>query len=645
MNKTNNYFSFKQIVSFAIVLVLLSVQSVSALTSDDFKYLYTPFVDESANICDDNSTIKINASVYVIGDSLTVGMRDFGDLEKKLKDTGWTVPQILANTGQTVGQSLALLEDDENISKAQDVDVFIVALGTTPETSFEDKLKSLVARIRVLSVDATIYWMNAYTPTADNAQYKITNANIRNQSSAKNFRVIDFESEAKSNSSEYPFAADGIHHTGAGYEAKASYTQKSVGSAGPSSGSGAELVGGDNEEQVWHYLRSQGFTPPMTAGIMGNMQAEAHFEPRLVEYGWLNSRGEESRPGSPTSLDDNIPPNQNNLGQPGYGIVQWTSPNRKDGLRDVAARNGTIGGHLGSQLEYLMVELTGSYRNSTYNPILATKDLSDEESLNKSTDIFLYEFERPANASSKSPQRRQMARDILVRYGSKNAPPPGSGANNGQDSNCSEEDDEGSGSGDEKAGSKIVGDPYTDSGSVDCAEGTEDLGLDEGYESGRKFTVRLCALSNLSSAGSASNPNSLYYVNGANGRAIVNSRASGAWYRLVEDAKAAGKSLSANSSFRSMREQQALCYSNAQCRNGDYSWVAKPGTSGHQAGVAIDFSDMYDKGGQSCGEGSRATATFNPSWIWLRDNAHKYGFKQYSAEAWHWDALDASNRC
>lgn len=186
--------------------------------------------------------------------------------------------------------------------------------------------------------------------------------------------------------------------------------------------------------------------------------------------------------------------------------------------------------------------------------------------------------------------------------------------------------------------SAIVGDPYTDSTGVPCANGTRDLGVHDGYVDGRLFKVRLCSLSNLPSNGQADNPGGQFSTPGADGHAIVNSRVSGAWFALVNEAKSAGVSLSANSSFRSMPHQQSLWNNNP-----DSSLVARPGHSSHQAGVAIDFAGMSVTGGSTCA--TRARAPSSPGWVWLNANAHKYGFKQYSKEAWHWDALPVANRC
>lgn len=191
-------------------------------------------------------------------------------------------------------------------------------------------------------------------------------------------------------------------------------------------------------------------------------------------------------------------------------------------------------------------------------------------------------------------------------------------------------------------GSGVVGDPYTESESVACAPGTNDLGVHDGYASGKLVKHRLCALTNLTSGSSESTPGSQYYIDGASGRAIVNSRMSGAWFALINEAKSAGINLSASSSFRTNAHQTDLCNADSGCRNGDTTFVASPGGSSHQAGTAIDFANMGGKGGKTCA--SRATNS-GAGYKWLVANAGKYGLKQYSAEAWHWDALPAANRC
>lgn len=137
--------------------------------------------------------------------------------------------------------------------------------------------------------------------------------------------------------------------------------------------------------------------------MMGNMQAESHFEPKLVEYGYQNSRGEISRAGKPSSLDEDVPPDRNSKGQPGYGIVQWTFPSRKQGLRDMAKAQGKKGGDLGVQLDYLWLELSRGF---------ITK-LQATTSVEAATRLVLIEFERPANPDRTMPVRLGFAQSIL----------------------------------------------------------------------------------------------------------------------------------------------------------------------------------------------------------------------------------------
>ncbi|MBP7767325.1 M15 family metallopeptidase [Candidatus Saccharibacteria bacterium] len=58
--------------------------------------------------------------------------------------------------------------------------------------------------------------------------------------------------------------------------------------------------------------------------------------------------------------------------------------------------------------------------------------------------------------------------------------------------------------------------------------------------------------------------------------------------------------------------------------------TAKPGTSNHESGQAIDFGNMCfsPNGSTSC--------PGNKRWEWLKANAGNFGFKPLSSEAWHW---------
>ncbi len=83
--------------------------------------------------------------------------------------------------------------------------------------------------------------------------------------------------------------------------------------------------------------------------------------------------------------------------------------------------------------------------------------------------------------------------------------------------------------------------------------------------------------------------------------------------------------------FASFREQG---YSKKEARELTEQWVAEPGTSEHETGLAVDINPDRDKNGDEV-------------YRWLSENAHKYGFiKRYpedktditgiSNEPWHY---------
>jgi LAS superfamily LD-carboxypeptidase LdcB len=91
-----------------------------------------------------------------------------------------------------------------------------------------------------------------------------------------------------------------------------------------------------------------------------------------------------------------------------------------------------------------------------------------------------------------------------------------------------------------------------------------------------------------------------------------------------------------------MGHQQELCNAQAACSSGDHSTIAKPGTSNHQLGLAIDFSHG-GKGGSSANcinAGGKCTLNGDATWEWLDENAQNFGIKQLSNEFWHWSPLE-----
>ena len=95
----------------------------------------------------------------------------------------------------------------------------------------------------------------------------------------------------------------------------------------------------------------------------------------------------------------------------------------------------------------------------------------------------------------------------------------------------------------------------------------------------------------------------------------VDSSIAGAVKAMMAAAKKDGVTLGIESSFRSRAEQEKLY---AAYQNGTGNLAAKPGTSNHESGLAIDFKNTpgaYD---------------------WLAKNAGKFGLKNLHGEPWHY---------
>jgi D-alanyl-D-alanine carboxypeptidase len=108
---------------------------------------------------------------------------------------------------------------------------------------------------------------------------------------------------------------------------------------------------------------------------------------------------------------------------------------------------------------------------------------------------------------------------------------------------------------------------------------------------------------------------------------------------LLGSAKASGVTLYVKSGYRSFLEQKSLksTYAIIYGAGTANSFSADQGYSEHQLGTTLDFITV-GLNGQLAGFDK------TPSYIWLTDNAYKYGFvlsypknnKYYIYEPWHW---------
>ena len=145
----------------------------------------------------------------------------------------------------------------------------------------------------------------------------------------------------------------------------------------------------DYKALVQQGLLNLGFSPGATSGIMANAYHESG-----ADY-------------SPTRLQGGGEAGEVNVdGKTGYGLFQWTSPNRQQGLADYAKQNGTSSSDLMTQLSYMKKELgqDGFNKINSMSPEDAALYFNDN-------------YERPAYNEENRMARKNMATTIANTIG------------------------------------------------------------------------------------------------------------------------------------------------------------------------------------------------------------------------------------
>ena len=153
----------------------------------------------------------------------------------------------------------------------------------------------------------------------------------------------------------------------------------------------------NTEERIWSYLKGQGLTDAGTAGLMGNLYAESGLRPNNLQNSYEGKLG--MADAEYTEMVDNGTYTNFGNDRAGYGIAQWTHPDRKPKLLAFAKKMGKSIGDLDMQLGFLMQELSTSYK-----AVLTT--LKTATSVRAASDVVLLKFECPADQSEDTKKRR-----------------------------------------------------------------------------------------------------------------------------------------------------------------------------------------------------------------------------------------------
>lgn len=122
-----------------------------------------------------------------------------------------------------------------------------------------------------------------------------------------------------------------------------------------------------------------------------------------------------------------------------------------------------------------------------------------------------------------------------------------------------------------------------------------------------------------------------------NGKYLLHPEAAIQYFKLKKQAKTEGITWTITSAYRSVAHQQSL---------GTGSTIAKPGSSPHGWGIAIDFSELYRQvGGSGNPAINKAGREKSSLYRWLSNNGPKYGWYNPARladgggvdEMWHWE--------
>lgn len=157
------------------------------------------------------------------------------------------------------------------------------------------------------------------------------------------------------------------------------------------------MTASEIERLIWEKLLAAGLTPAGAAGLMGNLKAESGLNPKNLQNSFEKKLGM-SDADYTAAVDCGAYAGFVTDGA-GYGLAQWTHPDRKAALLACAKARGRSIGDLDVQIGYLLRELQTVFK-SLWDKLRATA------SVREASDAVLLDFERPADQSAANCARR-----------------------------------------------------------------------------------------------------------------------------------------------------------------------------------------------------------------------------------------------
>ena len=157
------------------------------------------------------------------------------------------------------------------------------------------------------------------------------------------------------------------------------------------------LIGSNNEQKIWNYLKSKGLNDYGISGLMGNIVAESGLNPMNLQNTYeksLKYSDEEYCKAVDNGTYTNFVQDK-----AGWGLCQWTFWSRKENLLKFAQANRKSIGDLEMQLDFLWKELSESYKS-------VLNVLKTATSVLEASNAVLLNFERPAKRDEEVQNKR-----------------------------------------------------------------------------------------------------------------------------------------------------------------------------------------------------------------------------------------------
>lgn len=171
------------------------------------------------------------------------------------------------------------------------------------------------------------------------------------------------------------------------------------------------LTGSSNEEKIWTYLRSKGYSKQGTAAIMGSLINESGLKSNNLQNSYNTKFGLTDDQYTEKVNEGTYSKNKFMNDNGGYGLAQWTYNTRKQALYDATVSKGRPINGMKDQLDLLDKEV------SNYG---LSEVLKNATKISDANNVFIHDFEKPAGSgtygSDVYTKRLQSANEIYDKY-------------------------------------------------------------------------------------------------------------------------------------------------------------------------------------------------------------------------------------